>query len=107
MTDTRTTHLNLPLPGNMLEVDLPRIREAFTTLDAHVAALESLISSDDVSMDSIQELVDSIKAARTEIGLMDSLIATRMSELQSAINSQLSEMQSSVSAMGALVYAGL
>lgn len=67
MNDLRTTHLNLPLPGNSLEIDLPRIQQAFTLLDEKIAALDVLLASDDLTLDTMRELVEAIKASRGDI----------------------------------------
>jgi hypothetical protein len=46
MTDSRTGHLNLPLPhqDNLLEEDVARLREAFAGLDAHAEQTDAALS---------------------------------------------------------------
>lgn len=136
--DQKTPHLNLPLPhpDNLQEDDVVRIRAAFTGIDNKIQAIDSLLASDDINLDTLQELVTAIKAAQSDLGLVDQLIAAQLdtfgtavaqqlSTLQSSVNQQLanqtqqvntqlqtiatqiSGMQASVDAMGALVYAGL
>lgn len=136
--DQHTPHLNLPLPhpDNLQEDDVLRIRAAFTGIDNKIQAIDSLLASDDINLDTLQELVHAIKAARTELGLVDTLITDRLdtfgegvtqdfADLQGSVNQQLntqtaqvnnqletitgqiSNMQASVNTMGALVYAGL
>lgn len=108
-----TQHLNLPLPaaGNMLSDDVIRIRDAFTVLDQKIAALDTLLTSDDITLDSVQELVDAIKAARTEIGAVNALVASQLEAQNTAINTQLAAQNEAVAqqlaALSALVYAGL
>lgn len=136
--DQKTPHLNLPLPhpDNLQEDDVVRIRAAFTGIDNKIQAIDSLLASDDINLDTLQELVTAIKAAQSDLGLVDQLIAAQLdtfgaavtqqlNTLQSSVNQQLanqtqqvntqlqtiatqiSGMQASVDAMGALVYAGL
>lgn len=62
MADVLTPHLNLPLPSSTLEEDFPRIIQAFTMLDSKIHQLDQLLASDDVSLDTVQELVNAIKA---------------------------------------------
>lgn len=138
MIDQRTNHLGLllPHPDNLLEEDIVRIRSAFIGIDSKIDAIDTLLASDDINLDTLQELVTAIKAAQSDLGLVDQLIAAQLdtfgaavaqqlSALQSSVNQQLanqtqqvntqlqtiatqiSGMQASVDAMGALVYAGL
>lgn len=69
MIDDRTSHLDLPLPhiNNLLEDDVSRLRQAFTALDDKLEALDALLGSDDATLDTVQELVLSIKENRTDI----------------------------------------
>lgn len=105
MPEILTPHLSLPLPhpDNTLAEDVIRIRDAFTVLDQKIAALDTLLTSDDLTLDSVQELVGAIKAARTEIGAVNAL--------NTAINAQLTAQNDAVAqqlaALSALVYAGL
>lgn len=138
MIDQRTNHLGflIPHPDNLLEEDIVRIRTAFIGIDSKIDAIDTLLASDDINLDTLQELVTAIKAAQSDLGLVDQLIAAQLdtfgtavaqqlSTLQSSVNQQLanqtqqvntqlqtiatqiSGMQASVDAMGALVYAGL
>lgn len=63
MTDDRTTHVDLPLPhvDNLLSEDVERLRAAITGIDAKFAALDTLLASDDINLDTLQELVGAIK----------------------------------------------
>lgn len=65
--DDRTSNLDLPLPhvDNNLTADVPRIREALTTLD-------TLLGSDTATLDTLQEIVTFIQANR---GDLDDLLA--------------------------------
>lgn len=111
--DDRTDHLDLPLPhpDNSLAEDVIRIRDAFTVLDQKIAALDALLTSDDLTLDSVQELVGAIKAARTDIGSLNALVASQLAAQNTAINAQLAAQNDAVAqqlaALSALVYAGL
>lgn len=72
-----TPHLALPLPGDrtMLD-DVPLLREALGKLDAFALRLDTLLNSDDVTLDELQELVAAIKANRGDI--LD-LVASKLS----------------------------
>lgn len=113
MPEILTPHLSLPLPhpDNSLAEDVIRIRDAFTVLDQKIAALDTLLTSDDLTLDSVQELVGAIKAARTEIGAVNALVASQLAAQNTAINAQLSAQNDAVAqqlaALSALVYAGL
>lgn len=69
MQNDFTPHQSLPLPhpDNDLEGDVIRLRNALSAIDAKFHAIDVLLSSDDVALDEIQELVDAIKANRTDI----------------------------------------
>lgn len=64
MINETTQHLGLqlPHPTNSLEDDVLRLRSAFNAIDAKFQALDAMLASDDVSLNTIQELVDAIKA---------------------------------------------
>lgn len=72
--DDRTPHLNLPLPNasNFLSEDVPRLREAITAIDTKFGLLDTLLQSDDATLDAVQELVNAIKADRTNITALTS-----------------------------------
>ena len=113
MPEILTPHLSLPLPhpDNSLAEDVIRIRDAFTVLDQKIAALDTLLTSDDLTLDSVQELVGAIKAARTEIGAVNALVASQLATQNTAINAQLAAQNDAVAQqlaeLSALVYAGL
>lgn len=69
MTDDRTAGRSYPLPhrDNHLQDDLLRLRAAFDAIDADVSTLAALLSSDDPMLDTLQELVSSIKANKTTL----------------------------------------
>lgn len=48
-----------------------------------------ILTSDDLTLDSVQELVGAIKAARTEIGAVNALVASQLAAQNTAINAQL------------------
>lgn len=72
MVDDRTAGRNYPLPHpqNDLAEDLPRLRAALAAIDADVAALEELLCSDEPLLDTLQELVDSLKANKSTINAL-------------------------------------
>ena len=124
MPEILTPHLSLPLPhpDNSLAEDVIRIRDAFTVLDQKIAALDTLLTSDDLTLDSVQELVGAIKAARTDIGSLNALVARQLAAQNTAINAQLAAQNTAINAqlaaqneavaqqlaaLSALVYAGL
>ena len=76
--DDRTPHLNLPLPNasNFLSEDVPRLREAITAIDTKFGLLDTLLQSDDATLDAVQELVNAIKADRTNITALTSRVTS-------------------------------
>ncbi|MEO3714016.1 hypothetical protein [Roseateles flavus] len=62
--DDITPHLSLPLPhpSNDLGIDALRLRDALSAIDSKVAALDTLLQSNDVDLDQWQELVNAIKS---------------------------------------------
>lgn len=60
MIDNKTPHLSLPLPheSNLLTDDVPRLREAFASLDAHAAQLET---------DLVETIAAATDAAKTAL----------------------------------------
>jgi len=75
MFDTNSPHLALPLPhpDNRLEDDVPRIRTALLALDGKLQTIDTLLASDDVNFDALQELVTALKADGSAI---QSILAT-------------------------------
>ena len=69
MINETTSHLGiaLPHPSNTLEDDVLRLRSAINAIDAKFALLDTLLASNDASLDTIQELVNSIKADATAL----------------------------------------
>lgn len=86
MIDDRTSHLSLPLPHseNFLTEDVERIRQAWNAVDAKFQALDTLLQSDDATLDALQELVNAIKENRADI--MDLL--TEQEEVQTLVDGQ-------------------
>lgn len=82
MTIQQTTpHLGLPLPhpDNVLEDDVARLREALTQIDGSLFTLRSLVASDDVNLDTVQEIVAVLTQAQGDIGNVTALLATKAS----------------------------
>lgn len=69
MYDDRTATLDLPLPHpeNPLNLDVVRLRTAFGMLDARLAAIAALLASDDLTLDTVLEIVAAIKTNRADI----------------------------------------
>lgn len=63
MINETTSHLGLtlPHPSNTLEEDVLRLRSAINGIDAKFALLDSLLASNDINLDTLQELVAAIK----------------------------------------------
>lgn len=90
MTILQTTpHLGLPLPhpDNDLQDDVSRLRDALGQIDGTVFALQSLVASDDVNLDTVQEIVTVLKQAQGNIGDVTALLATKAN--QAYVDAQL------------------
>lgn len=61
--DNRTQYLNLPLPdaANKLSEDVLRLVSSLNTIDAQLHAINLILQSNDVSYDTVQEIVDRLK----------------------------------------------
>lgn len=79
MIDQKTPNLELPLPhpDNELRDDVVRIRQSLTKIDGVAQSLFSLVASDDVNLDSVQEIVAVLKHAQGEISDITSVLATK------------------------------
>lgn len=79
MIDQKTPHLLLPLPhpDNDGEDDVPRLRQAFSQIDAAVNTLNALVISDDVNLDTVREIVTVLKDAQGDIGDIAGILATK------------------------------
>ncbi|POZ60172.1 hypothetical protein [Chromobacterium alticapitis] len=100
-----TPHLNLPLPhpANSLAEDVLRIRDAFTALDQKIASLDALLASDDLNLDTLQELVAAIKRERGDLDQA----AAQLVEQKNALNARLAEHDAQLKTLAALACAGL
>jgi hypothetical protein len=90
MTIQQTTpHLGLPLPhpDNELQDDVSRLRDALGEIDGMLFMLQSLVASDDVSLDTVQEIVMVLQQAQGNIGEVTTLLATKAN--QSYVDTQL------------------
>lgn len=69
MFDERTSTLALPLPHpqNDLLEDVTRLRSAFGLIDARFAAIAALLAADDLTLDTVLEIANAIKANRADI----------------------------------------
>lgn len=85
MINETTPYLGLPLPhpSNLLEDDVLRLRTAFGSIDTRFQALDTLLQSDDATLDQVQELVNAIKANAGDILdlLMDKAEASDLTAL--------------------------
>ncbi|UMR28560.1 hypothetical protein MJ904_15550 [Massilia sp. MB5] len=90
MIDQRTANLRLPLPhpDNELKDDVLRLRDSLSQLDGIVQSLQGLVASDDVNLDTVQEIVTVLKQAQGNIGSITSLLATKAnkSDMASDLN---------------------
>ncbi|AKU21816.1 hypothetical protein [Massilia sp. NR 4-1] len=79
MIDQRTANLRLPLPHpeNELTDDVLRLRDSLSQLDGIVQSLRGLVASDDVNLDTVQEIVTVLKLAQGNIGSITALLATK------------------------------
>jgi len=81
MIDDRTSFLDLPLPheDNDLDVDVVRLRSAFTTLDGAIASL----SADVESLQGLvpTDLADQLSAITGDIAALQSAIATAQGDI--------------------------
>lgn len=96
---TTTPHLGLPLPdpNGTLDVDVVRIVDAFILLDTKLKAIDTLLSSDDLSLDTVQELVLAIKSAQGELDAILSQVDSRFDTLVAGYNQQLQDMATAIS----------
>lgn len=74
--DDRTPHLNLPLPhvDNALTFDVARLRDCFNALDGKLQDLDTLLASDDLTLDQLQEIVTFIKDNRADVDALLALV---------------------------------
>lgn len=86
MQNDLTPNLGLPLPhpGNELEDDVLRLRDALSSLDTAVGALQTLVSSNDLNLDTVQEIVNLLKSSQGQIGDITTLLASKASASQLA-----------------------
>jgi hypothetical protein len=79
MIDHKTPNLELPLPhpDNELRDDVVRIRQSLSKIDGVAQSLFSLVASDDVNLDSVQEIVAVLKHAQADIGDITSVLSTK------------------------------
>ncbi len=64
MVDDRTPHLNLPLPfiDNPMTFDVPRLREAFGTLDVKAQSSDDLHALFSDALQAIDQRLDALEA---------------------------------------------
>lgn len=88
MIDQKTANLRLPLPhpDNELKDDVLRLRDSLSLLDGIVQSLRGLVASDDVNLDTVQEIVSVLKQAQGDIGSVTTLLATKTSKSEMAAN---------------------
>lgn len=69
MIDDKTPELNIDLPhaSNLLAEDVVRLRAALNAIDGYLHAMQGLLASNDTALDTLQEAVDRLKAAETNI----------------------------------------
>jgi hypothetical protein len=98
MPEVLTPHLSLPLPhpSHSLDADVLRIRDAFTAIDQKIAALDTLLSSDDLTLDTLQELVTAIKSARGEIGVLKEVVDEQVASMLGSVNARFSALDGTI-----------
>jgi len=74
---TPSLALPLPHPENDLGEDVIRLRDSLTKIDAALSKINVILASDDVNLDTLQEVVSVLKAAQGDIGGITSLLATK------------------------------
>lgn len=79
MIDDRTQKRNWPLPHptNSLDEDVFRLRTALSMIDASIDTVFALLASDDINLDTVQEIVGVLKAAQGNIGSITTVLATK------------------------------
>lgn len=112
MIDQRTANLSLPLPhpSNDLSEDVERLIAALVAIDQKISALDLLLNSDDLTLDTMQELVTAIKAARTEMGAVSAQLEAQDAAITAQLDAQnamVADELTAISALSALVYAAL
>lgn len=103
MIDHKTPHLQLPLPhpDNDGEDDVLRLRSAFLTIDAKIKTIDALLASDDLNLDTLQEVAQFAKSIVTDVGGVMSALA------QKADNSNVAELAEKVRRMEINKFLGL
>lgn len=81
MTNT-TPNLGIPLPSpiNDLATDVLRIREALLTIDVYLKTFSDLLESDDVSLDTLQEVIQKIKMIGDDMNVLSQQISDQVQE---------------------------
>ncbi|UTY60407.1 hypothetical protein [Massilia sp. erpn] len=113
MIDQKTANLRLPLPhpDNELKDDVLRLRDSLSQLDGIVQSLRGLVASDDVNLDTVQEIVTVLKQAQGNIGSITNVLATKanksdmaadMDIIQTAIASTNKNLSGEISSRTAL-----
>lgn len=99
----------LPHPSNELEADVLRLRAALQSISDDVQLLVTLVASNDPTLDTVQELVNQIKANKTTV---DALLSTKADQAAvdgqiQALQQQLTTASNNMSTLAGLIYAGL
>lgn len=86
--DDRTPNLQIPMvcnPGD-LATDYARLRTAFLQIDTKLHQLDVLLQSDDLTLDTVQEVVAAIKASRNDITAVNVMVSNQVAGLVSRIS---------------------
>lgn len=77
--DDKTPYLGMPLPHpqNDGADDVLRLRAALLLMDAENKAIRTLLASNDIDMDTFQEVVNIIKNEQGNIGTITGVLATK------------------------------
>ena len=98
---TITPHLGLPLPdpSGTLEVDVTRIADAFRVIDTKIKTLDTLLASDDLDLDTVQELVDALKSAQGALGAILGQVDARLGNFGEDMASSLAAVSDRMAAL--------
>ena len=71
-----------------------------TTLDERIAALQTVLATDDAALASAQAIIEAVRAAQADIDSLSTLIVTQVDALTADFRAELERLRP-------LIYAGL
>lgn len=99
MIDQKTPNLQMPLPhpANALEDDVLRLRDALNQVDGLIFTMHELLASNDVNLDTVQEIVTVLKDAQGDIGDITAVLASKATAAaMNAVAADLATTQASL-----------